>query len=199
MLRIAASMRGRGPQSAMRSIIVAAQRAWPARAHSASKAAVHQLTTHLAAELAPTILVNAIAPGPFPSKMMEATLRERGDEVGHRRLLVGVVPTGAERRALAETGVDDHPVERAELGRELLEHPEDRVVVGDVESLDLDPAVGVLRGEVGRELVEPVGTPRAQRQVVAEGRELARHLLAQPRARPGDQDGPLAHSASFVG
>ena len=49
-------------------------------AYSASKAAVHHLTTHLAADLAPTILVNAIAPGPFPSKMMEAALRDHGDE-----------------------------------------------------------------------------------------------------------------------
>jgi NAD(P)-dependent dehydrogenase (short-subunit alcohol dehydrogenase family) len=50
-------------------------------AYSASKAAVHHLTTHLAAELAPNILVNAIAPGPFPTKMMEAPLRDHGDEV----------------------------------------------------------------------------------------------------------------------
>jgi NAD(P)-dependent dehydrogenase (short-subunit alcohol dehydrogenase family) len=42
--------------------------------YSASKAAVHQLTRHLAKRLAPTITVNAIAPGPFESKMMAATL-----------------------------------------------------------------------------------------------------------------------------
>lgn len=37
--------------------------------YSASKAGVHMLTQHLAGELAPAILVNAIAPGLFPSKM----------------------------------------------------------------------------------------------------------------------------------
>jgi NAD(P)-dependent dehydrogenase (short-subunit alcohol dehydrogenase family) len=49
--------------------------------YSASKAGVHHLTRHLAAELSPTILVNAIAPGPFPSKMMEAPLEDFGDQL----------------------------------------------------------------------------------------------------------------------
>lgn len=49
--------------------------------YSASKAAVHQLTRHLAAKLAPTITVNAIAPGPFESKMMAATLAAAGDAI----------------------------------------------------------------------------------------------------------------------
>lgn len=44
-------------------------------AYSASKAAVHMLTRHLAADLAAeAIAVNAIAPGPFRSKMMAAVL-----------------------------------------------------------------------------------------------------------------------------
>ncbi len=49
--------------------------------YSASKAAIHHLTRHMAADLAPSILVNAIAPGPFPSKMMEKSLEELGDEL----------------------------------------------------------------------------------------------------------------------
>jgi NAD(P)-dependent dehydrogenase (short-subunit alcohol dehydrogenase family) len=49
--------------------------------YSASKAAVHQLTRHLAKRLAPNITVNAIAPGPFPSKMMAATLDAFGDQI----------------------------------------------------------------------------------------------------------------------
>jgi NAD(P)-dependent dehydrogenase (short-subunit alcohol dehydrogenase family) len=50
--------------------------------YSASKAAVHQMTRVLAARLAPRhITVNAIAPGPFESKMMAATLESFGDEI----------------------------------------------------------------------------------------------------------------------
>ena len=50
-------------------------------AYSASKAAVHQLTRHLAKALAPLVTVNAIAPGPFESKMMRATLEAFGDTI----------------------------------------------------------------------------------------------------------------------
>jgi NAD(P)-dependent dehydrogenase (short-subunit alcohol dehydrogenase family) len=49
-------------------------------AYAASKAAVHQLTRHLARHLAPAITVNAIAPGPFQSRMMRATIEAAGEE-----------------------------------------------------------------------------------------------------------------------
>ncbi len=51
-------------------------------AYSASKAAVHHLTRVLAGRLGPEhITVNAIAPGPFQSKMMAATLEAFGDSI----------------------------------------------------------------------------------------------------------------------
>jgi len=47
--------------------------------YSASKAGVHHLTRHLARELGPKkITVNAIAPGPFESKMMAFALDDPG-------------------------------------------------------------------------------------------------------------------------
>lgn len=55
---------------------------WETYAYSSSKAAVHHLTRHLAHNLAPKrIAVNAIAPGPFESKMMAETLRRFGDNI----------------------------------------------------------------------------------------------------------------------
>ena len=57
--------------------------------YSASKAAVHQLTHHLAHRLAPEhITVNAIAPGPFESKMMAFALAT--DE--SRAMVAGSIP-----------------------------------------------------------------------------------------------------------
>ncbi len=50
--------------------------------YSASKAGVHQLTRVLARQLGPRhITVNAIAPGPFESKMMAATLEHFGEMI----------------------------------------------------------------------------------------------------------------------
>lgn len=51
-------------------------------AYSASKAAVHHLTRVLAVRLAPLgITVNAVAPGPFESKMMAETLNRFRDAI----------------------------------------------------------------------------------------------------------------------
>ena len=50
--------------------------------YTASKAGLHQLTRVLAKELGPRgITVNAIAPGPFPTKMMTAIFAEHGDRM----------------------------------------------------------------------------------------------------------------------
>ncbi len=50
--------------------------------YSASKAAVHHVTRHLASHLArANININAIAPGPFETKMTEAILQGQGDQI----------------------------------------------------------------------------------------------------------------------
>jgi NAD(P)-dependent dehydrogenase (short-subunit alcohol dehydrogenase family) len=60
-------------------------------AYSTSKAGVHMLTRHLASKLAPEgITVNAIAPGPFDSKMMAFAL----DDPRTRAAIAANVPLG---------------------------------------------------------------------------------------------------------
>ncbi|AOW93040.1 3-oxoacyl-ACP reductase [Rhodococcus sp. WMMA185] len=59
--------------------------------YGASKAAVHMLTRKMAATLAPQrVTVNAIAPGPFPSKMMAYFL----DDPERRKAVESAVPLG---------------------------------------------------------------------------------------------------------
>jgi NAD(P)-dependent dehydrogenase (short-subunit alcohol dehydrogenase family) len=54
----------------------------PTYSYSASKAGLHHMTRVLAKELGPRhITVNAVAPGPFESKMMAASLRSVGDAI----------------------------------------------------------------------------------------------------------------------
>ena len=54
----------------------------PTFSYGPSKAAVHHLTRTLASHLAArNITVNAIAPGPFPSKMMAHTLENFGEQI----------------------------------------------------------------------------------------------------------------------
>ncbi|KAK3821196.1 MAG: hypothetical protein J3Q66DRAFT_280407 [Benniella sp.] len=58
-------------------------------AYSASKAALHQMTKVMASHLGPRhITCNAIAPGPFESKMMAQTLKDFGD------VIVAGIPLG---------------------------------------------------------------------------------------------------------
>lgn len=53
----------------------------PTFSYSASKAALHQLTRALAVELGPQgVAVNAIAPGPFPSRLMDPVLADTAED-----------------------------------------------------------------------------------------------------------------------
>ncbi|TFV53797.1 SDR family oxidoreductase [Blastococcus sp. TF02A_35] len=57
----------------------------PTYSYSSSKAALHHLTRVLAGELGRRhITVNAVAPGPFESKMMAATLEAFGDAIAEK-------------------------------------------------------------------------------------------------------------------
>ena len=58
-----------------------------AYSYSASKAAVHHLSSHLARELAPEVLVNVIAPGPFATRMTAPSMAERSEQIAARSVL----------------------------------------------------------------------------------------------------------------
>lgn len=71
-------------------------------AYSASKAAAHQLSIHLADQLAPrNITVNVIAPGMFPSRMMSGTLERVGEEKTLEKVPMKRLTTGDDMAATA--------------------------------------------------------------------------------------------------
>ena len=107
-------------------------------------------------------------------------LHKRRNEIRLDGGLVGPQLARAERRALADAGVDDHAVDPAELVGQLGEHLRHLLVVVDVERGDGDRDAGVTLEQFGLELVEPVGAAGAQRQVTALGGE-----LRGPCPRPG--------------
>jgi NAD(P)-dependent dehydrogenase (short-subunit alcohol dehydrogenase family) len=61
---------------------------YEAYAYGASKAALHMLTRQLAHTLAPLVTVNTVAPGPFPTKMIQFLL----DDPTSRAEVEAVVP-----------------------------------------------------------------------------------------------------------
>lgn len=82
--------------------------------YSASKAAVHHLTAHLARTLAPEVTVNALAPGYFETRLTEMALKLYGPaitkgvplrRIGEPDDLVGVSIFLASRAAAYLTGV----------------------------------------------------------------------------------------------
>ena len=59
--------------------------AFPTFSYSSSKAAVHHLTRHLASQLvSENIIVNAIAPGPYPSNMLGSAVNSDYSEIEKR-------------------------------------------------------------------------------------------------------------------
>ena len=74
--------------SSINGIVTPSQEGTEVYAYTASKAGLLMLTRHLARRLAhENILVNAIAPGPFDTKMLSATLAARKDDVLKATLL----------------------------------------------------------------------------------------------------------------
>jgi len=69
--------------------------------YSASKAAVHMLTRHLASELAPDILVNSIAPGLFASKMTAHLLAGGGADAMRNAMPLGRIGRPADMAGVA--------------------------------------------------------------------------------------------------
>ncbi len=124
-------------------------------------------------------------------------LGESADEVRGDGLDVRVGTSGAQWCALAESCVDDHPIEPAELGAEPREDNRDGLGVGHVEcsGRHLRRRGGQLRSQ-GLEAVDTTGT-QGQRPPCTG--ERAGHPLPQTGARATDQDLRSHHADESTG
>jgi hypothetical protein len=98
-------------------------------------------------------------------------LDQGGHQVGFDGRLIGPQLAGSQPRAFADAGVDDHPVDPAQGVGQLREHLRHLLVIVDVKFGNGDLDVRIPLRELGFELVEPVGTTGAQRQVSSFRRE----------------------------
>ncbi len=120
----------------------------------------------------------------------------------HRRLALGVRAehvrvqdgavgrrlAGADRRALADAGVDDEPVQPAQSRGEVGDDGRDRLGVVDVHRGHLDPDPGVGGEQFLLQARQPVDPAGGEGEVAAHGGEPAGHALTEPGAGAGDQD-----------
>ncbi len=139
-------------------------------------------------------------PGPLLLEHLQRgfDLHQGRNQIGFDGRLVGPQLARPQRRALADTGVDDHPVDAAERVGQFREHLRHLLVVVDVQRGDGDLDARILLRKFGFELVEPVGAAGAQRQVTPLGGERAGHAGAQAGAGAGDEDLLPSHRAQHM-
>ena len=139
-------------------------------------------------------------PGPLVLEHLQCgfDLDQGRNEIGFDGRLVGPQLARSQPRALADTGVDDHPVDAAECVGQFREHLRHLVVVVDVQRRDRDFDIRIPLCEFGFKLVEPVGAAGAQRQVPPLGGERAGHSGAQAGTRTGDENLLPSHSRSIA-
>lgn len=86
-----------------------------------------------------------------------------------------------------DPGVDDDAIQPPHAGAEIGEGGGYGVGIGHIERGDLDPAGGTGGGDLGLQSLKLFDAPRAQRQMPAARRDLARHAGAEAGTGAGDE------------
>lgn len=125
-------------------------------------------------------------------------LHECGDQVGFDGCLVRPQLARAQPGTLADSGVDDHTVNAANLIAEFGEYLGHPLVVVDVQLRDSDLDVGIPLRQFGFQFGQPIRAAGAERQVAALGGEGSGHPGAQAGTGAGDQDLLASHSGEHI-